>query len=226
LVQTILGKVAMLPNGFYKSLEGVDEIEIELICYGIPRSGSTLVYQLISGVYPQGVVKTHRYCSQRVKTTASYRDFRDVVVSLWRRSKSGKAHQQMTDAEVEKYATLCQARVKELDRYLERGGICLLRYEDFVDNPAFIFKAVEKTFGIIVDPQKVEELVREHSLEKNREVARRLRGFKEVDSATQIHGDHIYQAEVGGWRKFVRDRTAERLELLLRAPLTRYGYLD
>jgi hypothetical protein len=109
---------------------------------------------------------------------------------------------------------------------LERGGICLLRYEDFVDNPAFIFKAVEKTFGIMVDSQKVEELVREHSLEKNREVARRLRGFKEVDSETQIHGDHIYQAEVGGWRKFVRDRTAERLELLLRAPLTRYGYLD
>src|SRR5437660_9830663 len=136
----------MLPHGFYKSLEGVDEIEIEFICYGIPRSGSTLVYQLISGVYPQGVVKTHRYCSQRVKTTASYRDFRDVVVSLWRRSKSGKAHQQMTDAEVEKYATLCQARVKELDRYLERGGTWLLRYEDCVDNQACISQVVEKIF--------------------------------------------------------------------------------
>jgi len=34
----------MLPNGFYKSLEGVDEVEIEFICYGVPRSGSTLVY--------------------------------------------------------------------------------------------------------------------------------------------------------------------------------------
>src|SRR5260370_37649121 len=113
----------------------------------------------------------------------------------------------MRDGEVEKYTTLCQARVKELDRYLERGGICLLRYEDFVDNPAFIFKAVEKTFGIIVDPQKVEALVREHSLETNREVARRLRGFKEVDSATPIDGDPIYQAELAGCRKYAADRT-------------------
>src|SRR5947209_17214504 len=134
----------MLPNGFYKSLEGVDEVEIEFICYGVPRSGSTLVYQLISGVYPQGVVKTHRYCSQRVKTTASYRDFRDVVVSLWRRSKGGKTHQQMSAAEVEKYATLCQARVKEVDRYVELGGIRLLREEDFVDDPAFIFNSAAK----------------------------------------------------------------------------------
>src|SRR5260370_7237259 len=138
MVETILGKVAMLPNGFYKSLEGVDEIEIEFICYGSPRSGSTLVFQLISGVYPHGVVKTHRYCSQRVKTTASYRDFRDVVVSLWRRSKGGKAHQQMTDAEVEKYATLCQARGKELDRSFEPAAIFLLTLKAFLSKPPYI----------------------------------------------------------------------------------------
>src|SRR5437879_12535868 len=103
----------MLTNGFYKSLEGVDEVEIEFICYGIPRSGSTLVYQLISGVYSQGVVKTHRYCSQRVKTTASYRDFRDVVVSLWTTSKSGYAHQQMTGHEAERQRTLSEARAHD-----------------------------------------------------------------------------------------------------------------
>src|SRR5260370_37862012 len=98
----------MLPNGFYKSLGGADEVEIEFICYGVPRSGSTLVYQLISGIYPQGVVKTHRYCSQRVKTTATYRDFRDALVSLWRRWPGGKAHRVTSEPEGEKYASVCQ----------------------------------------------------------------------------------------------------------------------
>src|SRR6476619_2205293 len=43
-------KRLMLPNGFYKNLENVAETALEFVCYGIPRSGSTLVYQLISGI--------------------------------------------------------------------------------------------------------------------------------------------------------------------------------
>ena len=51
----------MLANGFYKQLDEVKESELEVVCYGIPPSGSTLVYQLISGIYSEGVAKTHRY---------------------------------------------------------------------------------------------------------------------------------------------------------------------
>src|SRR2546423_283897 len=119
----------MLPNGFYKNLEDLPEADLEFVCYGIPRSGSTLVYQLISGIYPAGVAKTHRYCHHRVKTAVSFRDFRDVVVSLWRRSNPAKMDGQMNEG------------------------------------------------------------------------------------------------EIGGWRQFVSDRDAGRLELLLQEPLRRYGYL-
>jgi hypothetical protein len=215
----------MLPNGFYKNLENVSEADLEFVCYGIPRSGSTLVYQLISGIYPEGVVKTHRYCPHRVKTAVSFRDFRDVVVSLWRRSDPVNVDRQMNQADIEKFAGLCQDRVKELNRYFDRGGICPLRYEDFATKPATVFDAVEKTFGIAVSPEKVTELVNQYSLERNREVSERLRGFKQVDAGSQIHGNHIYRGEIGGWRQFVKDRDAERLELLLQEPLRRYGYL-
>src|SRR5205085_2374883 len=142
----------MLPNGFYKNLENVAEIDLEFVCYGIPRSGSTLVYQLISGIYPEGVAKTHRYCPHRVKTAVSFRDFRDVVVSLWRRSNPTKVDRQMNQGDIEKFAGICQDRVKDLNRYFDRG-------------------------------------------------------------------------EIGGWRQFVGDRDAERLETLLQEPLRRYGYV-
>jgi hypothetical protein len=215
----------MLPNGFYKNLEEVPETDLEFVCYGIPRSGSTLVYQLISGIYPEGVAKTHRYCPHRVKTAVSYRDFRDVVVSLWRRSNPDKVDRQMKPAEIEKFAGLCQDRVKDLNRYFDRGGICPLRYEDFATQPALVFEAVEKTFGIAVSPEKIADLINQYSLERNREVSQRLRDFKQIDAESQIHGNHIYRGEVGGWRQFVRDRDAERLEVLLEEPLRRYGYL-
>ena len=215
----------MLPNGFYKNLENVPEADLEFVCYGIPRSGSTLVYQLISGIYPEGVAKTHRYCPHRVKTAVSFRDFRDVVVSLWRRSNPDKVDRQMKQAEIEKFAGLCQDRVKDLNHYFDRGGICPLRYEDFATKPATVFDAVKKTFGIAVSPEKITELVDRYSFEKNREVSERLSSFKQIDPESQIHGNHIYRGEIGGWRQFIRDRDAERLELLLEEPLRRYGYL-
>jgi hypothetical protein len=215
----------MLPNGFYKNLEDVAETDLEFVCYGIPRSGSTLVYQLISGIYPEGVAKTHRYCPHHVKTAVSFRDFRDVVVSLWRRSNPVNANRQMKPVDIEKFANLCQDRVEDLNRYFDRGDICALRYEDFATKPAIVFEAVEKTFGIRVSPEKIAELVNQYSLERNREVSQRLRGFKQIDAGSQIHGNHIFRGEIGGWRQFVRDRDADRLESLLDEPLRRYGYV-
>jgi len=109
----------------------------------------------------------------------------------------------MSDAESKNADVVHQARVRELDRYLERGGTCLLRYEDFVDNPRSFSKRSRRLSEFWSIRKKLKSLCESIRCEKNREVARRLRGFKEVDSETQIHGDHIYQAEVAGWRKFV-----------------------
>jgi hypothetical protein len=214
----------MLPNGFYKRLDEVQESELEFVCYGIPRSGSTLVYQLISGIYSQGVAKTHRYCSHRVKTMVSFRDFRDVVVSLWRRSNPTRLHRQMTDEEVEKFTGTCRLRIEELDRYFERGSICPLRYEEFAPNPAIVFSALERTFGVEVAPEKAAQLIAQYSIEKNAAISQKLDSFKSIDPASQIHGNHIFRGEIGGWKQFVSGRPAERLEELLHDPLRRYGY--
>jgi len=214
----------MLPNGFYKELDQVRESDLEVVCYGIPRSGSTLVYQLISGIYPKGVVKTHRYCPHRVKTTVSFRDFRDVVVSLWRRSNPAALKRQMTRPEVEKFTSTCLSRIEALERYFERGGICALRYEEFAPNPALVFSALEQSFGVVVAPDKAAQLISHSSLEKNAAIAQELGSFKSIDPTSQIHGNHIYRGEIGGWPQFVAGEAAERLEELLREPLQRYGY--
>ncbi|HST30554.1 MAG TPA: sulfotransferase domain-containing protein [Chthoniobacterales bacterium] len=214
----------MLANGFYKRLDDVPESELELVCYGIPRSGSTLVYQLISGIYPEGIAKTHRYCPYRVKTTVSFRDFRDVVVSLWRRSNPTKVDRGMTEEDIEKFTATCRQRIEELDRYFERGGICPLRYEDFAPNPALVFSALERRFGIIVAPEKAAGLIAQYSIEKNAAIAQKLGNFKSIDPASQIHGNHIFRGEIGGWRQFVTGDAAKRLEKLLEEPLRRYGY--
>src|SRR5947209_11148019 len=205
----------MLANGFYKHLDDVPQSELEVVCYGIPRSGSTLIYQLVSGIYAHGVAKTHRYCPHPVKTTVSFRDFRDVVVSLWRRSNPTKVDRGMTGEDVQKFAGTCRERIEELDRYVERGGICALRYEEFAPNPALVFSALEKSFGVVVAPEKAAELIARYSIEKNAAIAQKLGSFKTVDPGSQIHGNHIFRGEIGGWRQFVTGDAAMRLHELL-----------
>src|ERR1700739_663074 len=124
--------VNMVPNGFYQTLEDIESKDLEFGCFGVPRSGTTLRYQLVSALFPAGVAKTHRYCRHFVKTVVSFRDFRDVVVSLWRRSDPVNSRRRMRTADVDEFAELCQQRVRTLDQYFDRGGICPLRYEDFV----------------------------------------------------------------------------------------------
>ena len=154
----------------------------------------------------------------------SYRDFRDVVVSLWRRSNPAKLERGMTGEDVEKFADTCRQRIEELDRYVERGGICRLRYEEFAPNPALVLSALKTTFGVEVSPEKAAALIAEYSIEKNAAISQKLSSFKSIDPASQIHGNHIYRGEIGGWKQFVSGDAAERLQELLDEPLQRYGY--
>ena len=125
---------------------------------------------------------------------------------------------------MERFTATCRQRIAELDRYFERGGICPLRYEEFAPNPTLVFSALESAFGVVVAPERAARLIAESSIEKNAAIAQKLGNFKAIDPASQIHGNHIYRGEIGGWRKFVAGRAAERLENLLHEPLRRYGY--
>jgi hypothetical protein len=130
----------------------------------------------------------------------------------------------MRESEVDEFATLCLQRIKALDRYFEREDICPLRYEDFVGDSRLIFSLVAKAFGIVFESQKVCELVDKYSLEKNRQIADRLKNFHDVDETTLIHGNHIFDAKIGNWRECLEQGASQKLESLLRGPLTKYGY--
>lgn len=215
----------MLPNGYYDDLRRIEPGELEFVCYGIPRSGSTLVYQLIAGICPAGVAKTHSYCDHPVKTLVSYRDFRDITVSGWRGFDPAHLQRRMTEGEIRTCADLCRANVRVLDRYFRRSDVCRLKYEEFAGKPELIFSAIESAFGIVVPVARIAELVRRHSLAENKRISERLEHFSQCDPKNQIHGNHIYRGEVGSWRDFVDERGAELLESLLRPCLAQYGYL-
>jgi hypothetical protein len=214
----------MLKNGFYKKFDGIKSNDLEFICYGIPRSGSTFIYQLICGVYSKGVAKTHRYCDKPAKTIASYRDFRDIIVSLWRIADPSHLNCPMSDNEVEEYTERVKAQAKVLDRYFARPNVCMLKYEHFFNRAEVVFSAIEEKFGIKVHPEMVRELGEKCSLESNRLISNRLGAFENYDAETHIHGGHIYKGEICGWRNVLQSHQVNRVNQILAPWLIRYGY--
>ena len=56
-----------------------------IVQYSIPRTGSTLVTQILKQVFPnKKIFKTHTVIEGQLPVVSTYRDFRDVLVSGWR----------------------------------------------------------------------------------------------------------------------------------------------
>lgn len=76
-----------LPCSFYESLSGLENFRISAVCAGLRRSATTMLYQIVRDLFPEGgVIKSHTFLDvpADVPVIATVRDPRDCVVSWWR----------------------------------------------------------------------------------------------------------------------------------------------
>lgn len=175
-----------------------------IVMCGIPRTGSTLVYQIACCLISPDVHKTHpQNWSPDGVTTAliTIRNPFDVAASLYRvrLSRANRIDGNRMDVDT----TVLRARFYFLDvKKVMVGPHILLRYEDFWNNYNVIFDALEKFRGEVVPKDVRQRLSVEYSLQANRERASKLKNFLEVD-ADGIHGDHIGPAIPGSWQSVI-----------------------
>lgn len=77
----------ILPSSFYESLAGTEGYKINVVCMGVRRSATTMIYQIMCDTFPEGgVVKTHSFLDvpPDVPVICTYRHFLDCAVSWWR----------------------------------------------------------------------------------------------------------------------------------------------
>ena len=57
--------------------------------YGLPRSGGTLIYNIVKELHPEKNIdpQTHSYFSDGDLIVVTFRDFRDSIISAWRVGK-------------------------------------------------------------------------------------------------------------------------------------------
>jgi hypothetical protein len=224
-----------------------------LYAAGMQASGSTLVHQLLKRIVAHRaatvvVEKTHRLphcdgrkCSSRRCAVVSYRDFRDVVCSHARRSSGctqcGPAAMQPSVLATleELFSSGGRERWGERLEAYRAHGVPMVRYEDFVDCPDRLARALMRWTGVMQAPEDAgraaelaDALAAEFSLDRNRARAEQVEGgFARLDRATGVHGHHVSQGgRTGAWRDgcFTRE-AAEAARRSLNGLLGSFGYI-
>lgn len=166
-------------------------------------------YSLTQGMK---VFKVHIYtpaladeCRVRgAKVVYSYRDIRDVAVSAMR--KFGMAFEDLVEAK-----WLDQA-IADYWHWTKCPSVCVSRYEDFVGDVAGEAEKINRFLGMPLTFLDVGRLAEEFGIERQRTRMSKISELgggsimpKEIvfDPVELIHYNHIYQGEVGGWRKYL-----------------------
>lgn len=172
-----------------------------IVMCGIPRSGSTMVWQILQDLYPdQTILQTHPaiWTPDGSIAVVTIRDPRDIVASLYRvrLSRNGKTTGDVEDLK----AVIVQAyrHFNALPAIICKPCI-LIKYEDFYNQRDVLYAILQRRLKIEIPLIKRQELDLKFSLAANRKRADDLVDFNVVGEY-QIHGDHIGATMPGYWR--------------------------
>ena len=159
------------------------------------RSGSTLVYKLISNTVDLPVHKHHHLTE--VDPEAFYivtirHPYNSIISSILRYSGSS-----ITDENLEEHVA----------EYLNHGGSViskdnfpprdseLLFYENFVDNFELIYQAIEKASGSSISRDKQKELNKQFNIKRVKEACEQLKetGPDSYEFTSEYKGKHVPQ---------------------------------
>ena len=207
-----------------------------IIQAGVPRSGSTLVTQALEKLFPKAtVLKIHGF--RDVDTAVvTYRDFRDVLVSLWRVQKEiplaeleqGK---QMPKSDIEHFLPVVTKYVDDINRYKSLDNVLFLKYEQFYNDYDFLFDAFEQYFNVKLNSNLKKKIKKHISLEVNTRRAAKFPNFHSkrrhkmfARNNFRIHGLHIYSPKPGAWRDLIAPEHHELINNRLGKYLKQWGY--
>jgi len=212
----------MIPSGYSDSSTAFAPGDVQAVCFGIPRSASTFVWQFTRDLLGDGVIKTHSFLDVAAPVVATIRDPRDVVISYWRwQGMLGNP----TREDLIRLAGLCRVWYWTLDRYVDRGPVLLLQFEDLIRHPWMWCREICRHVGKLHDDRWIQDVAARYSLSENRQRAAAV-GEQGIDEANQVHARHCHEGKRGTWRRFVADPDRQLLNDLLDEPITKWGYRD
>jgi len=214
--------------------------------FGIPRSGGTVIYNICRVIWGDEHIKpqSHEYFEGDRPVIATYRDFRDTLVSQWRSYNLGLEGRGFDDeANMEKmslqealfHANDFKRAINRLDHFKadeqdDGRKVLFLCYENFFDNEKgdlnfeYIFETIETFFDMEIGHATKRYIKQEFNFNAVKEYSKQFSDFNEYDKKTHVHGHHLFKGAFGTWKNLIPSEHHEAVTASLRDELTRWNY--
>jgi len=223
----------------------------DIVVCGMPRSGSTLLFNLIrelmavelgrsDGFFADEseykkillneksffIKKNHEMSwvlINRINSNLSigfftYRDIRDVVVSLMQ-----KGWIQDFDQWIDR--KYLHRIVNNSLIYADVRNMHLISYEYLMNNKMKVVKDIKKVLNLQnIDEFSIEMIIKSSSIEEVRNKIEKMPKSEEYDRYTHLHKDHIADAEIGKWKYYLSDKQIEVINAISKKYLIKFDY--
>jgi len=182
-----------------------------IIACGVPRSGSTLIWQILLRALPgKEVVKAHPASWTPIPCqfiVGSIRHPYDNAASCYRSrivGDNGDGSQETVRGT--KKGLIAELRMltnnyRVLKELMLTGKVAVLRYEDFYNNFDIVFDMIQRRLGIIVPDKRREEIEEDCSFEKNQQ--RSFSGTRKDYKRNKINNSHVGNGVPGTWKAII-----------------------
>lgn len=178
----------------------------KLVQFSPPRSGSTLICNVLMDLFPQfRVRKKHNYQKQIVSwpVVATYRHPIDSVISIIQSTGKEISDESLMDAAL----LLEENGMKDLLAISGDKNALLLKYEDFYGNLGSAIDDIESFFGSDFSASTKALLIEKYNIDTVSDKVSALDSFDEYDKKTLWHGNHIgqFKGEPMAYKKILTD---------------------
>ena len=205
MIDQLTSQTQYIQNCALTTSSGISPSQVRLVTYGIPRSGSTWLYQVCCELLGTGVIKTHDFLDlPGVPVVATIRDPRDAIISHWRFRHADEVQSQGTIGR-ERMVKLVGLHTMFAGLFLShlRPALCAGRrvgvvpFTAIIRRPLEVIAAVEWAAGVKFDAQLVQKALNANTIDCNR---------------GRLEPGHVHEGDVGTWESFVsNDDMAEFL---------------
>lgn len=188
----------------------------EVIVFSVPRSGGTLIANILQDILGKKIRDSHGYEVLNDKTIICLRDFRDCFASKYKLDgNEGK----MGLIKIIKYYFFFNRYIKSLEKYKKNESILVLRYEEFFNNFNYIFDKIEDHFGMKIKERERDKIAWEYDIESIKEGMENAK-----EKGFNFSNDKIPDGKIGKWREIINPIYHNLIYFLLRERLLKYGY--
>lgn len=217
---------------------------MKILHYAVPRSGSTLIYQILLQLFDGEDIKySHDFIEMDDKyLIMTRRDFRDLLISHWR-IWHGKFDENRNliniptkDEIIGEFRTI-RMKIKVMDQYedfyKDYDKKLILNYEDFFGNYEFIFEQLENFLEIKISEEKRKDIIDKTCLktkmkqQSEMKIIKTERIFDNWDNHNDIHVNHIHPSitpKPGYWKDVIPKEFHKMVNLEFEEELKRWSY--